>query len=146
MKHGTRLVAGLSAIGLMGAFLTGCGSKNPDEALCDDATAALNAAGVSQAKDLEKVIQEDPAKAGEAGKGMREAAEKHKDSEHAKPVELTGKMMEAAGKVATAEDPTKVDPAVLQEITQLSKEATSSDLKANADEFAKKCPAFNTNN
>ncbi|PWI27948.1 hypothetical protein [Pseudoglutamicibacter cumminsii] len=146
MKHGTRLVAGLSAIGLMGAFLTGCGSKNPDEALCDDATAALKAAGVSQAKDLEKVIQEDPAKAGEAGKGMREAAEKHKDSEHAKPVELTGKLMEAAGKVATAEDPTKVDPAVLQEITQLSKEATSSDLKANADEFAKKCPAFNTNN
>lgn len=146
MKHGTRIVAGLSAIGLMGAFLTGCGSKNPDEALCDDATAALKAAGVSQAKDLEKVIQEDPAKAGEAGKGMREAAEKHKDSEHAKPVELTGKLMEAAGKVATAEDPTKVDPAVLQEITQLSKEATSSDLKANADEFAKKCPAFNTNN
>lgn len=146
MKHGTRLVAGLSALGLMGAFLTGCGSKNPDEALCEDATAALEAAGVSQAKDLEKVIQEDPAKAGEAGKGMREAAEKHKDSEHAKPVELTGKLMEAAGKVATAEDPTKVDPAVLQEITQLSKEATSSDLKANADEFAKKCPAFNTNN
>lgn len=146
MKHGTRLVAGLSAIGLMGAFLTGCGSKNPDEALCDDATAALKAAGVSQAKDLEKVIQEDPAKAGEAGKGMREAAEKHKDSEHAKPVELTGKLMEAAGKVATAEDPTKVDPAVMQEITQLSKEATSSDLKANADEFAKKCPAFSSNN
>ena len=146
MKHGTRLVAGLSALGLMGAFLTGCGSKNPDEALCDDATAALKAAGVSQAKDLEKVIQEDPAKAGEAGKGMREAAEKHKDSEHAKPVELTGKLMEAAGKVATAEDPTKVDPAVMQEITQLSKEATSSDLKANADEFAKKCPAFSSNN
>lgn len=146
MKHGTRLVAGLSAIGLMGAFLTGCGSKNPDEALCDDATAALKAAGISQAKDLEKVIQEDPAKAGEAGKGMREAAEKHKDSEHAKPVELTGKLMEAAGKVATAEDPTKVDPAVMQEITQLSKEATSSDLKANADEFAKKCPAFSSNN
>ena len=146
MKHGTRLVAGLSAIGLMGAFLTGCGSKNPDEALCDDATAALKAAGVSQAKDLEKVIQEDPAKAGEAGKGLREAAEKHKDSEHAKPVELTGKLMEAAGKVATAEDPTKVDPAVMQEITQLSKEATSSDLKANADEFAKKCPAFSSNN
>lgn len=146
MKHGTRLVAGLSALGLMGAFLTGCGSKNPDEALCDDATAALKAAGVSQAKDLEKVIQEDPAKAGEAGKGLREAAEKHKDSEHAKPVELTGKLMEAAGKVATAEDPTKVDPAVMQEITQLSKEATSSDLKANADEFAKKCPAFSSNN
>ncbi|MCT1685350.1 hypothetical protein [Pseudoglutamicibacter cumminsii] len=146
MKHGTRLVAGLSALGLMGAFLTGCGSKNPDEALCDDATAALKAAGISQAKDLEKVIQEDPAKAGEAGKGMREAAEKHKDSEHAKPVELTGKLMEAAGKVATAEDPTKVDPAVMQEITQLSKEATSSDLKANADEFAKKCPAFSSNN
>lgn len=146
MKHGTRLVAGLSALGFMGAFLTGCGSKNPDEALCDDATAALKAAGVSQAKDLEKVIQEDPAKAGEAGKGMREAAEKHKDSEHAKPVELTGKLMEAAGKVATAEDPTKVDPAVMQEITQLSKEATSSDLKANADEFAKKCPAFSSNN
>ncbi|MDK6274570.1 hypothetical protein QP116_02225 [Pseudoglutamicibacter cumminsii] len=146
MKHGTRLVAGLSALGLMGAFLTGCGSKNPDEALCEDATAALEAAGVSQAKDLEKVIQEDPAKAGEAGKGMREAAEKHKDSEHAKPVELTGKLMEAAGKVATAEDPTKVDPAVMQEITQLSKEATSSDLKANADEFAKKCPAFSSNN
>lgn len=146
MKHGTRLVAGLSALGLMGAFLTGCGSKNPDEALCDDATDALKAAGISQAKDLEKVIQEDPAKAGEAGKGMREAAEKHKDSEHAKPVELTGKLMEAAGKVATAEDPTKVDPAVMQEITQLSKEATSSDLKANADEFAKKCPAFSSNN
>lgn len=146
MKHGTRLVAGLSALGLMGAFLTGCGSKNPDEALCEDATAALEAAGVSQAKDLEKVIQEDPAKAGEAGKGLRKAAVKNKDSEHAKPVELTGKLMEAAGKVASAEDPTKVDPAVMQEITQLSQEATSSDLKANADEFAKKCPAFNTNN
>lgn len=145
MKHGTRLVAGLSALGLMGAFLTGCGSKNPDEALCEDATAALEAAGVSQAKDLEKIIQEDPAKAGEAGKGLREAAEKHNDSEHAQPVELTGKLMEAAAKVATAEDPTKVDPAVMQEITQLSQEATSSDLKDNADEFAKKCPAFNSN-
>ncbi|MDZ3744743.1 hypothetical protein QP228_001745 [Pseudoglutamicibacter cumminsii] len=95
MKHGTRLVAGLSALGLMGAFLTGCGSKNPDEALCEDATAALEAAGVSQAKDLEKIIQEDPAKAGEAGRGLREAAEKHNDSEHAKPVELTGKLMES---------------------------------------------------
>lgn len=145
MKHGTRLVAGLSALGLMGAFLTGCGSKNPDEALCDDATAALKAAGISQAKDLEKVIQEDPAKAGEAGKGLREAAEKNKDSEYAKPVEMAGRVTEAAGKVASAEDPTKVDPAVMQEITQLSQEATSSDLKDNADEFAKKCPAFNSN-
>lgn len=146
MNRGARLVAGLSALGLMGAFLTGCGSKNPDEALCDDATAALKAAGISQVMDLEKLIEEDPAKAREAGKGLREAAEKHKDSEHAKPVEMTGKFMEVAGKAATAEDPTKVDPAVMQEITQLAEEATSSDLKDNADEFSKKCPAFNSNN
>lgn len=146
MKHGTRLVAGLSALGLAAAFLTGCGSKDPHQALCDDATAVIEKAGASNTQELDQKLANDPAKLAEVGKGLREVADKNKDSEHAKPVELTGKMMEAAGKVATAEDPTKVDPAVLQEITQLSKEATSSDLKANADEFAKKCPAFNTNN
>lgn len=46
MKPGSRLVAGLSALGLAAAFLTGCSGKDPDEGLCEEVTAALESRGI----------------------------------------------------------------------------------------------------
>lgn len=140
MKHGARLVAGLSAFGLAAAFLTGCGSKDPDQALCDDATAVIEKAGASNTQELNKKIENDPAKLAEVGKGFREAAEKHKDSDHAKPVELTGKMLEVAAKAKG--DSGQAGPEILQEINKLNQEATSPEIEKSAQEFTDKCPAF----
>lgn len=140
MKHGTRLVAGLSAFGLAAAFLTGCGSKDPDQALCDDATAVIEKAGASNTQELNKKIENDPAKLAEAGKGLREAAEKNKDSEHAAPVDLTGRMLEAAAKAKG--DHSGAGPEILQEIDKLNQEATSPEIEKSAQEFTDKCPAF----
>ena len=122
------------------AFLSGCGSKDPDQALCDDATAVIEKAGASNTQELNKKIENDPAKLAEVGKGFREAAEKHKDSDHAKPVELMGKMLEVAAKAKG--DSGQAGPEILQEINKLNQEATSPEIEKSAQEFTDKCPAF----
>ncbi|MDK6274572.1 hypothetical protein CJ193_005030 [Pseudoglutamicibacter albus] len=140
MKHGTRLVAGLSAFGLAAAFLTGCGSKDPDQALCDDATAVLEKAGASNTQELDQKLANDPAKLAEVGKGLREAADKNKDSEHAAPVDLAGRMLEVAAKASG--DPGQMDPETMQELTKLNQEASSPEIDKSAKELTEKCPAF----
>lgn len=108
--------------------------------MCDDATAVIEKAGASNTQELNKKIENDPAKLAEVGKGFREAAEKHKDSDHAKPVELMGKMLEVAAKAKG--DSGQAGPEILQEINKLNQEATSPEIEKSAQEFTDKCPAF----
>lgn len=144
MKHGTRLVAGLSAVGLATAFLTGCGSKDPDQALCDDVTALVEAEGASNSQELDQKIGNDPAKLAEMSKGLREAAEKNKDSQYAKSIDLAGRIVEVAAKGAESADAGQVDQAILDELASLGKEAATSEMQQNRQEFSEKCPAFVT--
>lgn len=57
MKPGSRLVAGLSALGLASTFLTGCGAKDPDEALCEEVTAALESRDIYHLSDTEDAVR-----------------------------------------------------------------------------------------
>lgn len=57
MKPGSRLVAGLSALGLASTFLTGCGAKDPDEGLCEEVTAALESRDIYHLSDTEDAVR-----------------------------------------------------------------------------------------
>ena len=57
MKPGSRLVAGLSALGLASTFLTGCGAKDPDEALCEEVTAALESRDIYHLSDTDDAVR-----------------------------------------------------------------------------------------
>ena len=57
MKPGSRLVAGLSALGLASTFLTGGGAKDPDEALCEEVTAALESRDIYHLSDTEDAVR-----------------------------------------------------------------------------------------
>lgn len=57
MKPGSRLVAGLSVLGLASAFLTGCGAKDPDEGLCEEVTAALESRDIYHLSDTEDAVR-----------------------------------------------------------------------------------------
>ena len=138
MKHGTRLVAGLSAFGLAAAFLTGCSSKNPDEGLCEDATKALESVGLKNAKELMGI--NDAAKLGQLGNGFVQASEKHSDSEYAEPVGLIGKMMETVSKLD--KDPNNQE--LESDMRGAVEQATKPEVTEKADKFGEKCPAFDT--
>lgn len=136
MKHGTRLVAGLSAFGLAAAFLTGCSSKNLDEGLCEDATKALESVGLKNAKELMGI--NDAAKLGQLGNGFVQASEKHSESEYAEPVGLIGKMMETVSKLD--KDPNNQE--LQNELKSAAEQAAKPGVAERADEFGDKCPAF----
>lgn len=105
MKPGSRLVAGLSALGLASAFLTGCGAKDPDEGLCEEVTAALESRGIylSNPDGANRLYDElPPDEQRKVGEEIQAAAQKYNDSEYAELMDLMSQEVQLVGEKRAA--------------------------------------------